>query len=120
MDIHVEVPAVSAQDLSLPPPSEGTQAIAARVAEARAVQRKRYEDVGIRTNSEAEGDVLEQAATPEPAGTKLLADAAESMRLTARGYHRVLRVSRTIADLAGAQTVARAHVAEALSYRKRL
>ncbi|HEX3674918.1 MAG TPA: YifB family Mg chelatase-like AAA ATPase [Rhizomicrobium sp.] len=120
MDIHVEVPAVSAQDLALPPPSEGTEAIAARVAKARAVQRKRYEEVGIRTNSEAEGEVLEQAATPEPAGTRLLAEAAETMRLTARGYHRVLRVSRTIADLAGAGTVARAHVAEALSYRKRL
>ena len=120
MDIHVEVAAVSAQDLALPPPAEGTPAIAARVAQARDIQRKRYDGHMIRTNAEAEGEVLLESATPDAAGARLLTDAADTMRLTARGYHRVLRVSRTIADLAGAQSVARAHVAEALSYRKRL
>ena len=62
--------------------------------------------------------LLDQIAAPEPAGARLLNDAAEAMRLTARGYHRVLRVARTIADLDDAEKVARVHIAEALSYRK--
>jgi magnesium chelatase family protein len=118
IDIHVEVSSVSAQDLTLPPPAEGTAAVAARVEAARALQRKRYDGSGVRTNAEAEGEVLDAVATPDAAGARLLTDAAETMRLTARGYHRVLRVARTIADLTGAESVRRAHVAEALSYRR--
>jgi magnesium chelatase family protein len=118
IDIHVEVSGVSAADLSLPPPSEGSNAVAGRVARARDVQRKRYADSGLRTNAEAEGELLDRVAKPDAAGQKLLMDAAERIRLTARGYHRVLRVARTIADLAGAESVNRAHVAEAISYRR--
>jgi magnesium chelatase family protein len=118
IDIHVDVAAVSAADLALPPPAEGSAEVAARVARARAIQRERFKDHPVRTNAEAEGELLDTVATPDAAGAKLLTEAAERMRLSARGYHRVLKVARTIADLAGAEGVARAHVAEALSYRR--
>jgi magnesium chelatase family protein len=118
IDLHVEVAGVSAADLSLPPPAEGSAAVKARVAAARALQSERYNGHGPRTNAEADGELLDQVATPDEPGRKLLADAAAAMRLSARGYHRVLRVGRTIADLAGASSVGRIHVAEALSYRR--
>ncbi len=118
IDMHVEVQGVTAADLSLPPAAEGSSDVAARVGAARQVQRERFEGHGIRTNAEAEGELLDRIAKPDAAGSKLLTDAAERMRLSARGYHRVLKVARTIADLAGAEAVAKAHVAEALSYRR--
>ena len=118
IDIHVDVASVSAADLALPPPAESSADVAARVANARNVQRERYTHENVRTNAEADGELLDRVATPDGHGAKLLADAAETMRLTARGYHRVLRVARTIADLGGSAVIGRPHIAEALSFRR--
>jgi magnesium chelatase family protein len=120
IDLHIEVPAVSAGDLILPPPAEGSREVGERVARARARQAERYATLGlshVRTNAQAHGAVLDQVAKPDSAGLTLIHEAADAMRLTARGYHRVLRVARTLADLDGADTIGRAHLAEALSYR---
>jgi magnesium chelatase family protein len=118
IDLHVEVSAVAAADLVLPPPAEGSREVGARVKAARDVQTRRFNGHGVRTNAEADGELLDEVATPDEPGRNLLAQAAEAMRLSARGYHRVLRVARTIADLAGSEGVGRVHVAEALSYRR--
>jgi magnesium chelatase family protein len=118
IDLHVDVPAVAAADLSLPPPAEGSAEVGARVAKARAFQTARYKGHGVRTNAEADGELLDQVATPEPDGLKLLTQAVERFKLSARGYHRVLRVARTLADLEASAPVKRVHVAEALSYRR--
>src|SRR4051794_21814040 len=122
IDLHIDVPAVSPADLALPPPAETSAEVAHRVAGARARQRSRYEGLPeerrIRTNAEVDGALLDEVAAPEAAGQVLLQRAAERLRLSARGYHRVLRVARTLADLDGAAGVARRHIAEALSYRR--
>jgi magnesium chelatase family protein len=120
VDLHIEVPAVTAADLILPAPAEGSREVASRVARAREIQAERYAALGlphVRTNATAQGSVLEEVARPDAAGLALLRDAAEAMRLSARGYHRVLRVARTLADLDGVEKVGRVHLAEALSYR---
>lgn len=116
-DLRITVPAVKPSDLSLPPAKEGTAEVAARVAAARTTQARRYAGTAIRTNAELQGAMLDEFC-PLPAEARtLLNDAATKFGLTARGYHRVIRVARTIADVAALPHITRAHVAEALAYR---
>jgi magnesium chelatase family protein len=122
IDLHIDVPAVRPADLALPPPAEGSAAVGARVGAARARQASRYArlpaDRRIRTNAELDGQLLDELAAPDAEGKRLLLDASDRLHLSARGYHRVLRVARTLADLEASDHVRRLHVAEALSYRR--
>lgn len=115
IDIQIDVPAVTPADLALPPCKEGTAEVAARVAQARNIQMDR--NAGM-TNAELSQDRLDHVAEPDADGRRLLIQAAETLGLTARGYHRTLRVARTLADLSGSDRVHRLHIAEALSHRR--
>ncbi|HCY99169.1 MAG: AAA family ATPase [Rhodobacterales bacterium RIFCSPHIGHO2_02_FULL_62_130] len=117
-DLRVEVPPVAYTDLDLPASGDSSATIAARVQAARARQSTRFaQHPATRVNADMEGALLEEVAAPDPEGRALLAKVAERFGLSARGYHRVLRVARTIADLGGAAQVRLPHVAEAVSYR---
>ncbi len=123
MDIQIELPAVRASDLTLPTPTDTSADVAKRVARARDIQCERFAGLGLehlRSNAQADGRLLEDIARPDEAGQSLMRDAAEAMNLSARGYYRVLRVARTLADLAGRRDVARVDIAEAISYRQQL
>ena len=119
IDIRIEVPAVTATDLILPAPAEPSAVVAERVAAARALQRARDAALGssVTCNAQCAPAVIEKVAEPDAPAMALLRQAAEAMRLSARGYHRILKVARTLADLEGVERVGRIHLAEALSYR---
>lgn len=120
IDIRIDVPAVSAADLIRPRPSESSAEVAKRVAVARERQRERFAWAGrpdMLTNARCSTSLIEKIAEPDPGGLQLLRDAAEKLRFSARGYHRILKVARTLADLDGSETVGRLHLAEAISYR---
>ena len=117
-DLRIEVPPVAWSDLDLPATGDPSEAIAHRVVAARQLQQIRFsQHPGLRVNADAEGALLEDVAAPDSEGRSLLARVAERMGLTARGYHRVLRVARTIADLDNSADVRVPHVAEAVSFR---
>ncbi len=114
IDIQLDVPPVTAADLALPPPVEGTAEAAARVMRARAAQSAR----GAGLNAVLSLDALERVAKPDAPGAALLSKAAETLSLSARAYHRTLKVARSIADLDGAEALRRIHIAEALSLKR--
>lgn len=119
-DMVIEVPAVNASDLLLPPAAEGSHEVGQRVARARSLQRQRFLDMGLpqfETNAVAPAAVVERIAQPDQAGAQLIRDAADRLHLTARGFHRVLKLARTLADLDGSDSLRRIHIAEALSWR---
>ena len=117
-DLRVDVPPVAYSDLDMPASGDSSATIAARVAKAQALQNARFEtSPEFRSNADVEGEALKEIAAPDGEGNDLLLRAAERLRLSARGYHRVLRVARTIADLDSSETVRRPHIAEAISYR---
>jgi magnesium chelatase family protein len=117
-DLRVEVPPVGYTDLDMPATGDTSAQVAVRVSAARALQAERFAGIaGMHLNADAEGAVLERIATPDAAGRALLGRVADRFGLTARGYHRVLRVARTIADLDHSEQVLSDHIAEASSYR---
>lgn len=117
-DLRIEVPPVAIDDLNAAPQGESTDRIAQRVARARAIQAERLAHLdGMTVNAEVGGALLDEIATPDRAGQALIARAAKQLGLSARGYHRVLRCARTIADLDGGGPVRELHIAEAISYR---
>lgn len=120
IDLHMEVAEVSAEDLTKPATGETSAVVAERVKRARDLQEARYQALGmsIRLNAHADGELLDEIATPDEEGLALLKKAAERFKLSARGYRRVIRVSRTLADMEGADGVLKRHIAEALSYRR--
>jgi magnesium chelatase family protein len=117
-DLRVEVPPVTVEDLSGAPSGERSARVAERVARARAIQAERFAGVvGVAVNADAEGDLLDRIAALTAEATALLQEVAKRFALSARSYHRVLRVARTIADLEGSEPVEKRHLAEAAGYR---
>ena len=120
IDLRIDVPAVSATDLISPGRAESSETVATRVARARQVQAERFSALGldgVTTNAACPTALIEEVAAPDDNALSLLRDASERLGFSARAYHRVLKVARTLADLDGASCVGRIHLAEAISYR---
>ena len=121
IDLQIEVHAVSPWELADVKPGESSAAILTRVMNARRIQRERFKRLGapkLHTNSELKGDLLTEATKLDSDAEKLLINFAAKNNISARAYHRILRLARTIADLQNSENVLKVHIAEALSYRR--
>jgi len=118
IDIYLEVNSSSINEIVNSKTSESSKDVAQRVQIARDIQAKRYADIGIKNNSELYGGFIKDFAEPTSEAKTLLNDVAEKMKLSMRGYNRVLKLARSIADLAGEEVIAKPHITEALGYRK--
>jgi magnesium chelatase family protein len=117
LDMFVGVPALKYEKLTKPDPENSSAAIKEKVKMTRQVAKQRFKKEGILTNSEMQISLIKKYCQIEPKSQHLLRFYVNSGKLSARGYHRVLKVARTIADLEGAEKIAHSHLAEALSYR---
>ncbi|AMV70581.1 competence ATPase ComM [Desulfuromonas sp. DDH964] len=117
IDLHVEVPRVPHKDLADPVDGESSSAIRARIETAREVQRERLAPFGLHANARMAARHIRKFCPLDDAGQKLLELVTERMGLSARSYTRILKVARTIADLAGSDTIRQPHLAEAIQYR---
>jgi magnesium chelatase family protein len=119
-DMTIEVPEVATLEMLSTRPGEESSVVAGRVASARQRQKARFAKLGMkeRINAELSGERLHDLVQPDAKGKAMLEQATEKLRLSMRGYTRVLRVARTIADLEGSEHVSQPHVAEAISYRQ--
>ena len=118
IDIHVDVPAVLPFELTRLPDGESSEEIRNRVLKARQLQANRYIGQEFSDNAHVSDSVLQRVAALDDEGRTILEQACEKFHLSARGYHRILRVSRTIADLAGSENISAIHIKEALSFRR--
>ncbi|MEM7424181.1 MAG: YifB family Mg chelatase-like AAA ATPase [Pseudomonadota bacterium] len=118
-DMRIDVPRVPVEVMTGPTTAECSASVSGRVAGARVAQNDRSDGKAL-TNSELDGEALDRIARPDNAGQNFLNEAAEKFRYTARGYHRILRLGRTLADLDGSDAVRKVHVAEAIGYRRAL
>ena len=120
IDIHIDVPAVETLSMLAAEPGESTEAVAARVKAAREIQKRRFASMAghFRTNADLAGEHLTASTRLDDAGRTLLEQATDKMRLSMRGYTRILRVARTIADLEQSESVKKMHIGEAITYRQ--
>lgn len=117
IDIHIEVPALSFQTLTSQEPSESSATIRERVCECRKIQKSRYRLRSYKTNSQMNPKDIKEFATPDLQGRKLIEMAMKELHLSARAYYKILKISRTISDLAECEQIQSEHIAEAIQYR---
>lgn len=117
LDLQINVPPVKFSELTQPRPEESSDLIRKRVLRARDLQKKRFQGLKLHANAQMSGRILRKFCSIDPQGSSLLEQAVQKLSLSARAYDRILKVSRTIADLEGSEKILPKHLAEAIHYR---